>query len=231
MEERTLPIGSNSNNRENGQRTRGSRDQARYWMVTIPHHHFTPFLPNGVTYIIGQLELGEGGFLHWQVVAGFKRAVRKAAVRKLFGPFHCESTDSEAAEEYCWKEDTRVEGTQFKLGSKALKRNCEKDWDAIRQSAKDGKLEEIPADVYIRSYSSLKKIASEFSRPQPIERVCKVFVGPTGTGKSRRAWEEATFEAYPKGPTSKFWDGYRGQENVVIDEFRGQIEVSLLLYF
>lgn len=214
--------------------------QARYWMLTIPQEHFTPYLPKQCTYIIGQLELGEnprepsqdpgrGQYLHWQLVVGFKRAVRTAAVVKLFGPYHAEQTLSEAAEQYVWKEETRVEGTQFKLGNKAIKRNCDTDWDEIRENAKNGKLEEIPADIYIRCYSSLKKIASEFSRPEPIERTCHVFVGPTGTGKSRKAWEEATFEAYPKGPTSKFWDGYRGQESVVIDEFRGQIEISHML--
>jgi len=206
--------------------------QARYWILTIPHEHFTPYLPPGVSYIIGQLELGTAndngqrdGYLHWQLVAGFKKPTRLAAIRKLFGDFHAEITRSEAAEEYVWKEETRVEGTQFKLGTKALKRNSDVDWDHVRQLAKDGNMEEIPSDIYIRSYTSLKKIASEFSRPQPMERICRVFVGPTGTGKSRRAWQEATFEAYPKSPTSKFWDGYRGQENVVIDEFRGQIEV------
>lgn len=48
-----------------------------------------------------------------------------------------------------------------------------------------------------------------------------VFWGPTATGKSRRAWEEGGLEAYPKDPRSKFWDGYGGQSNVILDEFRG----------
>jgi len=48
-------------------------------------------------------------------------------------------------------------------------------------------------------------------------------------GKSRRAWEEASLDAYPKDPCTKFWDGYRGQKNVVIDEFRGDINVSHIL--
>lgn len=53
--------------------------------------------------------------------------------------------------------------------------------------------------------------------------------GPTGTGKSRRAWDEATFDAYPKDPRTKFWDGYRGHRNVVLDEFRGAIDIAHLL--
>jgi hypothetical protein len=66
---------------------------------------------------------------------------------------------------------------------------------------------------------------------QPIaqERQVVVYWGPTGAGKSRRAWDEATLDAYPKDPRTKFWDGYRGQENVVIDEFRGGIDIGHLL--
>ena len=52
-------------------------------------------------------------------------------------------------------------------------------------------------------------------------RQCFVYWGPTGTGKSRRAWDEAGVEAYCKDPRTKFWDGYQVEENVVIDEFRG----------
>jgi len=62
-----------------------------------------------------------------------------------------------------------------------------------------------------------------------MEREVRVFWGPTGTGKSHRAWNEAGLGAYPKDPCTKFWDGYRGHEHVVIDEFRGQIGISHVL--
>jgi len=63
----------------------------------------------------------------------------------------------------------------------------------------------------------------------PIERKVKVYWGATGVGKSRRAWEEAGFDSYPKDPRTKFWDGYSGQERVVIDEFRGGIDIAHVL--
>lgn len=62
-----------------------------------------------------------------------------------------------------------------------------------------------------------------------MERTCHVYWGATGTGKSRRAWELAGMDAYSKDPRSKFWCGYFGQDKVVIDEFRGGIDVSHLL--
>jgi len=36
-------------------------------------------------------------------------------------------------------------------------------------------------------------------------------------------------DAYPKDPRTKFWDGYNGQQHVVIDEFRGSIDISHML--
>jgi len=72
-------------------------------------------------------------------------------------------------------------------------------------------------------------IACDHLEPVAVERTIYVFWGKTGTGKSRRAWEEAGLQAYPKDPRTKFWDGYRNQENVVIDEFRGGIDIAHIL--
>lgn len=207
--------------------------QGKYWLLTIPQHLYIPFKPNGVQYVKGQLEVGgDTGYLHWQVLVCFERKVRRARVKTLFGEqLHCEPTRSSAANDYVWKEDTRVQGTQFELGKLPFQRNKETDWEAIRDAAKAGNLnsEEIPADVYIRCYNSLTKIKKDHLDPVAQVREVQVYVGPTGVGKSRRAWDEASFQAYPKDPNTKFWDGYQGQPNVVIDEFRGKIDISNIL--
>ena len=57
----------------------------------------------------------------------------------------------------------------------------------------------------------------------------QVFWGPTGTGKTHRAWLEAGEEAYIKSSSNKWWDGYMGQTKVIIDEFDGQIGITHLL--
>jgi len=77
--------------------------QGSIWLLTLPHYGFTPYLPPNCSYIKGQLEEGEGGFVHWQVIVHFKRSVRPNCVRETFGDFHHELTRSEAAEEYVWK--------------------------------------------------------------------------------------------------------------------------------
>jgi len=204
--------------------------QARYWILTIPHHEFVPYLPLGISWIRGQLERGVGGFLHWQIVVTFQRAIRLHALKKTFGDqAHAEPTRSNAAEDYVWKDDTGIEGTRFELGGKPRNRNNKADWDSIRDQARDGTLLDIPSDIYVRYYSQLKKIAADHMQPTPMERECVCYWGTTGSGKSHRAWQEAGLLAYPKDPRSKFWDGYRDQEHVVIDEFRGGIDISHML--
>lgn len=203
--------------------------QGSIWLLTIPQHEFLPYLPTGIRYIKGQLERGAGGFVHWQLIAYFNRSVRLGAVRRIFGAVHCELSRSAAADAYVWKEDTRIEGTQFDLGVKPIRRNNLADWDNVRQLARENRLDEVESSIYIRYYCALKRIAQDNLAPTACERDVTVFWGPTGLGKSRRAWYEAGLDAYPKDPRSKFWDGYRGQNHVVIDEFRGGIDISHVL--
>ena len=205
--------------------------QGIYWLLTIPYHLFVPYLPEPVGWIRGQLETGDNtGYLHWQICVRFRSKCTLAGVQRTFGTtLHAELTRSSAAADYCWKEDTRVAGTQFELGQKLFRRNSAIDWDGVWCLAEQGKLMEIPSDIRIRCYSTLRRIREDFDKPVGMERTCTVFWGATGVGKSRRAWEEAGMAAYCKDPRSKFWCGYGGEENVVIDEFRGGIDVAHLL--
>lgn len=204
---------------------------ARYWIGTIPAEEFilpSP-LPESIAYCKGQKETGSNtGYEHYQVLVVFKTGVRLSAVRRVFTG-HWESTRSSAANEYVWKEDTRVPDTQFEIGSLPLKRNSKTDWETVRSQAQAGNLQAVPPDIYVRCYNQLKRICSDNAKCVPMERTCYVFWGRTGTGKSRRAWDEAGMEAYAKDPQTKWWDGYQGEQHVVIDEFRGHIAISHIL--
>jgi len=183
-----------------------------------------------VAYIRGQGELAASGYRHWQIMAAYKSKVRLARVKQLFGTTcHAEPTRSDAAREYVWKEETRIAGTQFEFGLLQIRRGNSQDWAAVRRSAQSGQLEDIPPDLYVRYYGNIKKIASDNLKPVAIVRRVLVYWGATGVGKSRRAWEEAGIDAYPKDPRTKFWDGYMGHAKVVIDEFRGGIDISHVL--
>lgn len=203
--------------------------QALYWLLTIPQHQFIPYLPPQCSYIKGQLEEGAGGFIHWQVIAVFKNKTRLGGVREVFGPAHAEPTKSKAAMDYVWKEETRIAGTQFEIGKLAIKRNSAEDWEIIWEQSKRRAYEEIPADIRIRCFTTINRIADEFQDPLPRPGVItKCFVGVSGSGKTFSAYTEAP-KAYWKDSTTIWWDGYKGQEEVIIDEFRGGIAVELLL--
>lgn len=207
-------------------------NRARYWIFTINHTDWQPptELPNGVSFIAGQLEVGEGGYQHWQGVIYFKEKKRFGTAKSfLCNTAHIEPTRSDAALDYVQKDDTSVEGTRFKLGTLPPKMSSAVDWESIRSEAKAGRLDFLPANIYVQHYRSLKQIAADNATADPTLKNVRVYWGTTGIGKSRRAWYEAGFQAYPKDPRTKWWCGYRTQKHIVMDEFRGGIDIAHML--
>lgn len=212
--------------------------QGRYWMITIPIDKWDipEVLPKELKYLKGQQEVGESGYVHWQLMAACETKMRLNALKRLFcEQAHCELTRSSAASEYVWKDDTAIEGTRFELGKlitnagqRAYKRNSKTDYAKIVNLAEEGKLEEIKAcapDVYLRHFNTLKRI--EVENCVPVARgnpVVHCYWGDSGTGKTYRAFQEAgdPNEYYIKNPNTKWWDGYKGQLKVIVDEFTGQ---------
>jgi len=208
-------------------------NQARFWILTIPEDEFQPKEKCHalVSYVTGQLESGkDSGYRHWQLMVCFSRKQRLGGVKSIFGSkCHAEPTRSAHARDYCRKEDTAVPGTRFEFGELPIRRNSKPDWQRVWDSAKSGDFESIPANIRVQNYRTIRAIRSDYAKPVGMERTCLVYWGPTGTGKSQLAWEQAGVGAYPKDPSSKFWCGYDGQQHVVIDEFRGQIAIHHLL--
>ena len=198
-------------------------------MLTIPRDDWEPVLPDACSYVKGQGEIGESGYRHWQILAIFKRSVRTAAVMSAFVPCHAEPTRSAAAEQYVWKDDTAEIATRFEIGEKPHKRNSRTDWQLVWDAAVAGNLLAIEPGVRIQYYRTLRAIGQDFAKPTRQNRSAIVYWGPTGTGKSHRAWAEAGDDAFGKDPRTKWFDGHHGQENIVCDEFRGGIDISHIL--
>ena len=210
--------------------------QGRFVLCTIPAAAWSP--PTGefpieglLRYLKGQQEMGASGFHHWQVLAAFKKKVTITRAKLSFcAEAHIEFTRSEAADDYVHKDDTAVPGTRFEIGTKAIKRQSCNDWQQIWDDATTGNLGAIPADIRIRSYHTLKRIAKDHAQAEFRPSVsCSVFWGVTGSGKSHKMFEDAGPNAYIKSSTTKWWDGYSGQETVILDEFRGNISIEHML--
>lgn len=205
----------------------------RYWLLTIPvvHHPNQPQLRDDLIYLKGQQERGEQGLLHWQILAAFKKKVTIAQAKTYFcTQAHLELTRSEAADDYVHKDETALIETRFEIGQKASRRNSDIDWERTRTLAKAGDFDAIDPDIFIRHYSSLKRIRVDYADPVWRDNVQTfVYWGGTGLGKTRRAWHEAGGTVYVKDPNTKWWDGYKGQENVLIDEFTGLVAINHIL--
>ena len=196
-------------------------NQARYWLLTIPAQSWSPsVLPSGVVWLRGQQEVGEGtGYTHWQLFAAFDKKTRLAGVKAVFtNDAHCEPSRSVAAEAYVFKEDTAVAGTRFELGQKKLVRSNAADWQRVKDLAKSGRIDDIEPDIFVRYYNNLKSIAKDnMKKPDDLDDVSGVWLyGPPGVGKSRKARADYP-NAYYK-MCNKWWDGYKLEENVVIDD-------------
>lgn len=99
-------------------------------------------------------------------------------------------------------------------------------WDEVRANAEVGNLEEIPSDIFIRNYSTLKAIARDYQRkPDDLPgadapdraQIGYWYYGKTGVGKTYAANNDFP-DAYRKVANNKWWCGYQGEDNVIIDD-------------
>lgn len=210
--------------------------QGKFWLVTdFKVHHGVNYdlvqpafwTSKDIVWSKGQLEKCETtDRLHWQFCVCFNKKKRLAGVQTVLGNVHAELTRSDAAHDYVWKDETS-QGRRWEFGRLPTRRNSKPDWEQVWQNAVDGSLTNVEAQIRVVHYNNLRRIRMDHMAPVGLEKQTVVYWGPTGLGKSRRAWAEAGWSAYPKAPTTKFWDGYQNQEHVVMDEFFGQIEVRL----
>lgn len=172
---------------------------------------------SGAVYTCGQLEKGQEGTVHLQFFQNYKGGVMLTSFKKINPAIHVEVVKvNNGAHDYCMKEDTRVEGP-WEYGTKPVQRNNKTDWDQVKKNAQTGKLDDIPSDIYVRFYHNLKKIEKDHLVTNDSEELRGVWIyGPSGVGKSWSARQKYP-NSYPK-LCNKWWDGYQGQENVIMDD-------------
>lgn len=186
---------------------------------------------NGVSYLCFGREVGESGTAHLQGFISFqsRRALRYC--RDLISDrAHFESAKGspQQASEYCKKE-----GDYEEFGSCPRGRGSRSDLSDAVKAVKEGAtrrvlIEEHPA-AYSRAHRMLNEALSLYARPR--DWVCEVYVfwGETGTGKTRKAFEECEEMPYMH-PGGMWFDGYDGQSAVIFDDFGGsEFKLTYLL--
>lgn len=177
-------------------------------------------------YIIAGKEIGESGTPHLQMHFTLKRGMTMSALHKMLksydikmsllvpqGPSHTANNIT-----YCKKDgDFKEWGTPNQQG----KRNDLNDYmDAIKVNPKKRRIEIM--EEFPMVYARYSKFANEYRLLKQTHEIiqgdlkeCNQWIyGPPGTGKSRPFQEAGCFSK----PANKWWDGYDGEEVVLIED-------------
>ena len=108
-------------------------------------------------YMVGQLERGENGTLHWQFAIQWSHSRSFAAIKKDLPLAHFEEVRSwAAAVQYCQKEDSRDSGP-WEYGNRPTggfgKAQAE-DWDTWYTLASEGRFKEIPPKFKLSTWAT-----------------------------------------------------------------------------
>ncbi|QIK03939.1 replication-associated protein [Northern red-backed vole stool-associated circular virus 116] len=178
-------------------------------------------------YGVGQVE--RGSHLHFQFYVQMSKRTALNAMKKINGSAHWEPARGTPAQnkQYCTKEDTRVSGP-WEVGE-PTGQGRRTDLEAAAEMIDSGAtLKEVAAEhksVFIRYHRGLRAYQDIMLSGGPRDILAEgpevwVFWGDTGAGKSYRAFTTWP-DAYRKTTSDKWWDGYRGQETVIFDDFKG----------
>lgn len=213
--------------------------QGKYWCFTLNNYtveeeKHVGYLATGehVTYIIFGRERGENGTPHLQGYLELTKKRRLGFVKKLDGlaRAHIElrkGTASEAAD-YCKKEGDYVEEGEISRGQ-----GHRSDLDEIKRKLDAGASESEIAEQHFGDWCRMRKSFSAY-RDLKLPKTCRdvsvyVLYGDPGTGKTRFVYEEYPDVCILSDPTLQWFDGYNGEETVLIDDYRGDANASFML--
>lgn len=168
---------------------------------------------NRVTFVAYSHEIAPStGTPHLQGYLHHKNALRFDSIRRWF-PWHIEIMRGSFHQNqvYCSKQDTLLKfGTEPLTQSDGARMTNQERWSA----AKEGRFEDLDPE-HVKTY---EYIFAKY-KPKPISRptLDNIFIqGPSGCGKSR--WAHETFPGHYRKGFNKWWDGYMGEDVVILDD-------------
>jgi len=211
------------------------------WNVDLDYNQFLKDRKE-VKYIAWGPEVTSTGKHHHQAFMylwhGSTWGARKLNVMgNWFGDIHCSVapmrgrvTDNEA---YCSKENA---GLLQKYGEEP-EQGCRDDLDETKDKILAGEL--TADDVAVENPGMFHQYGRTLDRVEAIAlrrktrkwmTSCTWYTGPTHSGKSHAVFKDYDpMTHYVKNLNEDWWDGYKGQETVILNEFRGQIPFSEML--
>lgn len=178
-----------------------------------------------VDYAVVGREVGESGTPHLQGFIHFKNARGFNALRRALFNAHIEprkGTPKEAAD-YCKKEGNFWEKGQLPQQGRRT------DLKEVVEELKDEYAGDVIAmaidqpDKCHRYMRFLQTIALDLQEKRSWAMEVIWCFGPSGSGKSRWAHDTYGDSLYVKNLEDDWWEGYHGEETVLIDDMRGNV--------
>ncbi len=189
-----------------------------------------------VTYFCGQREIGEAGNVHLQCYVEYALRVRMRQVRSMFPGAHIERRlgTAEEAAKYCLDETKRrdhpdrevnhVEYGQRSITRQGARTDMErlKGWCKRKRSYKE--ISEEFFGQWLRYEKGIRSYCDLRAEPREDRTETWILYGPSGTGKSTLAFQYAMKNHWTifNQDGSQWWDGYDGEECIIVDEFDGE---------
>lgn len=140
----------------------------------------------------------------------------------------------EQARAYCMKAESRVNGPweqgQWRAGGQGVRNELAAAADTLKARGIQAVVEEhLP--VFIRHPSGFERAAWRLSAAKGREKPPVVYLlyGPTGTGKTRWAYDNYP-DLYRKTFDDTWFDGYEQQKTLLLDDFAGKSSKIGLTY-
>lgn len=209
--------------------------KARDWCFTLNNYTLSELENIGKfsgRYIIFGAEKGEKGTKHLQGYCEYENAVTLGRVKKDTSErIHLEKRRGTQAEaiKYCTKD-----GDIWEKGERRPGQGSRTDLRDVANGINDGKSlqqisEEYPVE-WIKFNRGIQSLHNMKETPKWREITVLVYWRPTGTGKTKRAMREESVYKLNQNTNGTLWfDGYNGEETLLLDDFYGWIRYGELL--
>ena len=182
------------------------------------------------TYIVIGKERGESGTFHFQGYIEVPTKLSLSSMKSMIPRAHLEISrgSSQSNRDYCTKEDQDAfeDGTPMTQGRRS-------DLDEIKEKLDGGATMTEIAEQHFTKWVVYRRSFVAYKALKMISRNWKTQVhilwGKTGTGKTRFCHDQVQDLRFWSPGDFNWFDGYDGQEIVIIDDFRGEYPLPLLL--
>lgn len=219
------------------------RHRSKRWCFTLNHptQEESEFLytliqdltmpsPLKLTYLVFGREVASTSTPHFQGYLESSQKTSLSTMKKFLSRAHWEKAKGspKQASEYCKKDLDFVESGVLSKGQ-----GYRSDLQEIKKDISQGLTEKEIADKYFEKWvvyrRSFQRYAALCAQDRAWQTIVHVYWGKTGTGKTRFVMDQIMDSPFWSPGDYKWFDGYEGQPIVILDDYRGEYQLQMLL--